>query len=259
MRRIAVGLACCVIAVVAMVGGLRMQRHASPAWTQFSIAPASGESASIGTSAISANGVTLRGAIATAYDMPAVRVIGPPWLDQARYSINAVLGSRESNKFRPLLQEELKKRLGLETHVEVRPFEVFVLTASDQPRLDRASGSGPSTWISRHDVRMRGVLMQDLASALQGILRRPVVDETGVRGSYDMQFGWGEDRVASVTATLREQFGLRLSPGTRDIEALIIDRIRRDPALVLFDGIGRLTRAAPAGVRQSIADVLMVR
>lgn len=259
MRRVAVGLACCVIVVLALVGALRMQRYASPAWTQFSIAPASGESASISTTAISANGVTLRGVIATAYDMPAVRVIGPPWLDDTRYSVNAVLGLNESKKFRPLLQEEFQKRLGLETHVEVRPFEVFVLTVSDRPRLDHAGGPGPSTWISRHDVRMRGVSMQDLASAIQGILRRPVVDETGVRGSYDMEFGWGEDRVASVTATLRDRFGLRLSPGTRDIEVLIVDRIRRDPALVLFDGIGRVTRAAPAGVRRGIADVLMVR
>lgn len=259
MRRIAVGLACGAMVVMVMVGALRMQRHASPAWTQFSMAPASGESASIGTGGISANGVTLRGAIATAYDIPAVRVIGPSWLDDTRYSINAALGADESNKFRPLLQDELNKRLGLETHVEVRPFEVFVLTASDSPQLERSAGSGPSTWISRHDVRMRGVSMPDLAFALQGILRRPVVDETGVRGAYDMEFGWGEDRVASVTATLRDRFGLRLSPATRDIEVLIVDRIWRDPSLVLFDGIGRLTRAAPAGVRKTIADVLIVR
>jgi hypothetical protein len=154
MRRVAVGLLCCVIVVVAMAGALRMQRHASPAWKQFSMAPASGESASISTSAISANGVTLRGAIATAYDMPAVRVIGPRWLDETRYSINAVLGIDESNRFRPLLHEELSKRLGLETHVEIRPFEVFVLTASSSLRLEPSGGSGPSTWIGAHDVRI---------------------------------------------------------------------------------------------------------
>jgi len=236
-----------------------MQRHASPAWTQFSIAPASGESTSVSTTGINANGVTLRGAIATAYDMPAVRVIGPPWLDNTRYSINAVLGAHETHKLRPLLQEELKKRLRLESHLEVRPFEVFVLTASDRPRLERAAGPGPSTWISRHDVRMRGVSMHDVAFALQGILRRPVIDETAIRGAYDMQFDWVEDRAASVTATLRDRFGLQLSPATRDIEVLVVDRIWRDPSLVLFDGIGRLTRAAPAGIRKTIADVLIVR
>jgi uncharacterized protein (TIGR03435 family) len=203
--------------------------------------------------------MTLKVAIATAYDVPAARVIGPPWLGETRYSINAVLGIDQADNFRPLLQHELQQRLGLETHVDVRPFEVFVLTAGDSPRLERSAGSGPSTWISKHDVRMRGVTMLDVASALQGILGRPVIDETAIRGTYDMEFGWGEDRVRSVTATLRDRFGLRLSPGTRDMDALIVDRIRRDPALVLLAGIGRITRGAPAAVRQRIADVLTVR
>ena len=43
------------------------------------------------------------------------------------------------------------------------------------------------------------------------------------------------------------------------METLIVDRIQRDPALVLFDQVGRLTRAAPAQVRKSIADVLTMR
>jgi uncharacterized protein (TIGR03435 family) len=262
-RRVRVGVALLagivIVAIAGTVIAVREQRRASPAWIQFSIAPASGESASISTTTIRANGMTLKGAIATAYDIPAVRVIGPPWLGDTRYSINAVLGIDKAENFRPLLQEELRKRLGLETHVESRPFDVFVLTPADSPRLEHSAGSGPSTWISKQDVRMRGGSIQDLASAIQAILGRPVIDETGIRGSYDMEFGWSGERVASVTATLRDRFGLRLSPGTRDMETLIVDRIRRDPALVLFDQVGRITRAAPAPVRQRIADVLTMR
>ena len=68
-----------------------------------------------------------------------------------------------------------------------------MLTAADSTRLERSAGSGPSTRISKQDVQMRGVSMQDLTSALQGILGRPVIDETAVRGSYDMEFDWGKD------------------------------------------------------------------
>jgi len=74
-----------------------------------------------------------------------------------------------------------------------------------------------------------------------------------------LRVDWGEDRVQSVTATLRDRFGLRLSPGARDMDALIVDRIRPEPALVLLAGIGRITRGAPTPVRQRIADVLTVR
>jgi hypothetical protein len=74
-----------------------------------------------------------------------------------------------------------------------------------------------------------------------------------------MEFEWGEDRVGSVTATLRDRFGLRLSPAARDMDTLIVDRIQREPALVLLGGIARITRGAPTSVRQRIANVLTVR
>jgi len=257
MRRTAIGVACGVVAALALtVITVRERRQASAAWTQFSIGPAAGVSASINTATLRSDGVTLKGALATAYGVPTVRIIGPQWLSETRYSINAVVGIEKSEAFRPLLQEELNKRLGLETHVEIRPFEVFVLKAADTPHLDRASGGGPSTWISSHDVRMQGVTIEGVASALQGVLGRPVIDETGLTGSYDLQFGWGEDRVTSVTATLRERFGLQLSADTRNMEALIVDRIWRDPELVVLAHVGRMMRWAPASVRQRIASVL---
>jgi uncharacterized protein (TIGR03435 family) len=248
-----------VVAVLATLVAVHMQPNASKDWMQFSIGPASGDSASINATTVRSTGITLKGALATAYGIPAVRIVGPPWLNDTRYSLNAVVGIDESDAFRPLLQQELNRRLGLETHVEVRPFEVFVLTATDTSRLERAPDSGPSTWISKHDVRMRNGSMGGLASALQGILGRPVIDETGIAGSYNIEFGWGEDRVASVTAALRDRFGLRLTPDSRDMDALIVDRIRRDPALVLLAQVGRLTRAAPPRVRQHIANALTIR
>lgn len=257
MRRTVIKVVCCVVAAVALtVVAVRERRQASGEWTRFSIGPASGESTSINTATLRADGVTLKVAVATAYGVPPVRVIGPPWLSETRYSINAEMGTAKTQAFRPLLQEELNKRLGLETHVEIRPFEVFVLTAAETPHLDRASGDGPSTWISGQDVRMQGVSPEGVASALQSILGRPVIDETGLTGSYDLQFGWGEERLSSVTATLRDRFGLRLSADTRNMEALIVDRIWRDPELVILAHVGRMMRWAPAQVRQRIAGVL---
>jgi uncharacterized protein (TIGR03435 family) len=262
-RRFLVGFAMLagipVVAVLATLLAVHTQPNASADWMQFSIGPASGESSSINDTALRSNGITLKGAVATAYGMPAVRVIGPPWLSETRYSITAVAAIDDSDTFRALLQQELKNRLGLETHVEDRPFEVFVLTAAETPRLERSPASGPSTWISKHDVRMRDGSMAALASALQNILGRPVIDETAITGSYNVEFGWGEDRVASVTTALRDKFGLRLSTATRDMDALIVDRIWRDPTLVVLAQIGRITRGAPQRVRQHIANALTMR
>jgi hypothetical protein len=51
---------------------------------------------------------------------------------------------------------------------------------------------------------------------------------------------------------------LRRTPETRDLDASIVDRIRRDAALLLFAPIGQLTRRAPPDERRVIGQALSV-
>ena len=85
-----------------------------------------------------------------------------------------------------------------------------------------------------------------------------MIDETGLPGAYDLQFGWDGDRAASITATLRDRFGLTLTPARRDLDALVVDGIRRDPALFVLAQAGGLLRHTPPYLRQRLASVLMV-
>ena len=261
-RRIRLGLSAVagtIVMVVVMVGlVLLTQRDASRQWMEFAIGPASGRSASISTNTMRADGMTLKVMLATAYDVPSVRVIGPSWLAETRYSLKAVVGVDETESFRSLLQQELKNRLRLETHFEVRPFDVFVLSATDPSRLERSRGHKPAIWIQDRAVQVKEANMEELAGALQSILGKPVIDATGVTGSYNLEFGWDEDRATSVTAVLRDRFGLQLSPGKRDMEVLIVDSIRRDASLVLLAHIGRATRAAPPRLRRQISELLTI-
>lgn len=185
-------------------------------------------------------------------------MIGPPWLAETRYSINAVVGVDDSDSFRSRLQQELKNHLRLETHFEIRPFDVFVLTATDAPRLERSHGKSVRIWRDKRDAQFQDASMEALASGLQAILGKPVIDETGITGSNNLELGWGENRIASVTAALHDRFGLLLSPDKRDMEALIVDGIRRDAALLLLAQAGRITRGAPPYLRQRIADILTI-
>lgn len=262
-RRFRIGVAltvgAVVISIVSSAVVLHRNHRPSTKWIEFSIGPASGDSASIGPAAMRGDGITLKMALATAFDMPAVRIIGPPWLAQTRYSINAVVGLEDQDSFRSLLQEELKNRLRLQTHLEVRPFDVYVLSATEVPQLEGSRHTDSGTWMGRSDVLLRDATMQTLASALQSILGRPVVDETGITGKYNLEFGWEEDRAGSVTAALRDRFGLRLSPEKRDLEALIVDSVQRDAGLVLLEGADRLTRGAPPNVRRKVAEILTIR
>jgi uncharacterized protein (TIGR03435 family) len=262
-RQLRLGLAVlggtAVLGVVLTGVTLELARKASSAWTQFSIGPASGKSVHIGPGMIRSDGMTLKGAVAFAYDVPAVRVIGPSWLADTRYAVNAFAGPAATASFRSLFQQELKDRLRLETHVEMRPFDVFVLRADGAPRLEPGRGSGLGVSFSQRYVQIQDASMDGFAEALQTILGAPVVNETGIAGSFDAEFGWGDDPVTTVTTVLRDRFGLRLSPGRRDLEALVVDGVRRDAALVLLDRIGRITSAAPAPFGRHIADAIGIR
>jgi uncharacterized protein (TIGR03435 family) len=258
--RIVLVVAVLIVAVVVMIAmTLSMHRRASDEWAEFSIGPATGMSASIDSrTMVRSDGITLKAAVALAYDVPAVRVMGPVELLETRYAINAVLGDRVTQSFRSLLQEELKNRLRLETHTEPRPFEVFVLTATDSPALEPADGLRERVWIRDRTATLEDASMENLANALQGILGRPVIDATGIDGLYDLEFGWDENRVSSVTAVLRDRFGLQLAEGRREMRALIVDRIQRDPSLVVLEQISRVIGVAPAHLRQRIGTAIHI-
>jgi uncharacterized protein (TIGR03435 family) len=82
--------------------------------------------------------------------------------------------------------------------------------------------------------------MTDLAENLTGRVNRPVIDRTGMRGSYDFVLRWtpenfqdaapnagpSRDGTPIVTA-LQEQLGLKLEAQRAPVEFLIIDRIER--------------------------------
>jgi uncharacterized protein (TIGR03435 family) len=252
-----VGVPALIIAV--FVGSLRVSSRASAEWMEFSIGPASGRSSSIQADALRSTGMTLRAMVATAYDVPSVRVIGPAWLADSRYSVRAVVGPEKAESFRLLLQQELENRLRLKAHLERRPFEVLVLHVVEGSRLVGSKADGPSVWIGDQQARMQGADMQTLAGTLQSVLGQPVLDETGLRGWYDLELGWSTDRLASVRTALQEQYGLQLSPARREMDALIVDRIRRDAALVVLSNIGRVMESAPPTIRQGIADILTIR
>jgi uncharacterized protein (TIGR03435 family) len=242
---------------------VHVPRQRSPHWERFSIGPASGPSSNVQLDGIRADGISLKNAIALAYDVPTIRVIAPDWMAERRYSLEALVPRNAVNdasrSWRPLLQQELSSLLRLQTHLEQRPFEVLVLTAAPVQRLTPAPGGGFSAWVDERRARLRNATTADLAQVLNGIVGMPVVDETKLRGVYDLEFGWREDRIPSVTTVLEEQYGLRLSTGTRDLEALVVDEAHRNLSLVLVAQVERATRRAPGAVRRHVAGLMAIR
>jgi uncharacterized protein (TIGR03435 family) len=249
-----------VVVLLILVGlSVRLAPPARKGWKEFRISPASGTSTTINPGRIRADGATLVVAISVAYRFPAVRIVAPDWVRHTRYAIVAEAPDQDRELFDRLFLEELKARFGLETHIERRAFDVLVLSASPKPELPDIAEEEPWTSISNSAAELRGGSMERLAAAVQSVLGKPVIDETGIGGAYHLEFAWGEDRLATVMAALRNKFGLELKPAKRELDALVIDRIQPDGALSVLDRVGRFTSGAPRGVRQAISNALTIR
>jgi uncharacterized protein (TIGR03435 family) len=236
---------------------VRGQPTAFSGWKEFSIGPASGRSTTVNPDRVVSDGFSLRGLISVAYDMPSVRIISPDWLGEAAYSITAIVRPDAGEPLESLLQKELSTRLDLKVHVEPRPFDVLVLRAQKGAESQWIRGGRESgTWLNDYNVRAKDVTLGGLATALQSILGRPVIDETHVPGYYVFEFAWGEDRLATVKTALETRFGLLLSPERRQLDALIVDQAELPAALSFLRSTSRATNPLPTGLRRTLSRAL---
>jgi uncharacterized protein (TIGR03435 family) len=80
--------------------------------------------------------------------------------------------------------------------------------------------------------------MADIAEALgQGVLNRPVEDQTGLTGRFSLRLTWTPDGLATATenpnalpdffTAIQEQLGLKLVSTKAPVDVLVIDHIER--------------------------------
>src|ERR1700722_1365940 len=148
-------------------------------------------------------GASMLEMIAAAYHVPNEQVLGgPSWLDADRFDVTG-RAPRDTPEegVRKMLQGLLADRFKLEIRKEQRPMPVFVLTVSKRGlKLKESSGDGPSGCdrdpshqpnlglICRHTTIAQ--LTELFPQAAGGYLPHPVIDDTGLKGSYDFSFEW---------------------------------------------------------------------
>jgi uncharacterized protein (TIGR03435 family) len=76
--------------------------------------------------------------------------------------------------------------------------------------------------------------MAGLSARLSGSffhLDRPVVDRTGLKGSYDFTLNWSsrDPTGPSLFTAIEEQIGLRLATEKLPARILIVDNVNREP------------------------------
>jgi bla regulator protein blaR1 len=200
---------------------------------------------------ITAENVSLKVLIRTAYRIQDYQIAGGPnWLDVDPYDIQAKRpGKGGSDGGRLALRKLLADRFHLTVHTETKDLPVYALVvAKNGPKFQeakRAPQEDDGGWrMGRGYMHGQMVPFAELSELLSGQLGRPVLDQTGIRGIYDLKLDWtptgyvpreggasNEPRPdpdgPTIFTAIQEQLGLRLESRKGPVEILVIDRAEK--------------------------------
>jgi uncharacterized protein (TIGR03435 family) len=182
---------------------------------------------------ITMQNVTLKRCIMRAYEVPDIQITGgPKWLDASRYDIEARAGyAAQYTELNQMLQTLLAERFRLKLHHETRSLQGYaIVVAKDGLKMKpSAPGTRGHTNDGPGSVVSTATSISRLALKLSNLLKLPVVDETGVNGSFDFTLHWIPDEAADPTAgpslftAIQEQLGLRLEGRKVPTDMLVVD------------------------------------
>jgi uncharacterized protein (TIGR03435 family) len=141
---------------------------------------------------------------------------------------------------RQMLLALLVERFHLKYHRETREGPVYFLVRTKKPlRLSEPEHKDWHGWagdpgngvFGGGGVAGSNVSMTEFADRLSGSLERPVIDRTGIAGTYDFKAVYDAgDEHPDVTASILtsiQQLGLKLEPGKGPVETIVIDSAER--------------------------------
>ena len=230
-------------------------------------------------------GFTFREYVALAYRLRPYQVVGPDWITADRFELNAKRpDGTTADQIPEMMQKLLDDRFGLKVHRDKREMPVHALVVSQPPlRLTASSETAPQPqpagpgnvavsgsadgvvanlangasygFFPNGKFEGKRMTMEVLASTLERLVDRPVVDVTGLKGSFDFVFNFPPEAyqpiiirsavnagIPMAPQALRfmeasgspivdaiEQLGLKLDPRRMPIDVIVVDDARRLP------------------------------
>jgi uncharacterized protein (TIGR03435 family) len=232
--------------------GMSIGHAQSPTFEVASVKPAApGDRViNLGTASrgqVALTNVSLSDALKFAYGITNdVQISGPDWIRDKRVAFTIVAKAPPETPISQLLlmlQSLLIDRFKIALHRERRDLSVLELTVGKtgpafQEAKDGSDGSANTSGPGR--IVSDRISMRVVASLLSRWLREPVVDMTGLNGSYALKLEWtytlgqgppaaGTDSGTSIFAAVQEQLGLKLQPRKGPLEVIVVDHAERVP------------------------------
>jgi len=190
----------------------------------------------------------------------------PSWVRDGRYDVTFTPDKAEItpgpgmprdqmegmfNRQRQRMQAILRDRFGLVLRAESKEMPVYSLVQLKSGHKFKAvenASQGPHLRVNRGQISGSGVYLKMLTDSLSSLLGRPVVNDTGLDGPFDLSVQWtpeaspqlpgGPSRPeeparsedggsVSIFAALQEQLGLKLESSKGNVTVFAIEKIEK--------------------------------
>jgi len=196
-----------------------------------------------------------------AYGMQMKQIAGAPdWIEKDRYDIDATPeqeGTPSADQVRVMIRKLLAERFGLKFHHDQRELSAFVLTVGkDGSKLKAAQPNGNLHGIGVQPAASGAMMFANnspiaaFTSFLQSmVFDRPVVDQTGLTGRYDVTVTFtpddslfrghppaftkpadGVEPAPNLFDAIQQQLGLKLTAEKAKVDVLAIDHVEKPSA-----------------------------
>jgi uncharacterized protein (TIGR03435 family) len=173
--------------------------------------------------ALNAQGIPLRMVLSMAFNIPQSRIDGPDWLDEP-FDIRMPADAPG-----PAMNAKLKAELMSALHMDVeevkRDLNAMVVKAGSDVKL-KTSTSGPRVEMRPDGLQAESQTMAQILRHLERAANKPLVDETGLTGRYDIALDFTPGDAGSVKQGL-EALGLKVEEQKRNLPVLVIKKMDR--------------------------------
>jgi uncharacterized protein (TIGR03435 family) len=173
-------------------------------------------------------GQTLQTILLVAYEATSpYRIISPAKLPEDKYDFIANLPENS----RLALQKELKRKFGLSANHQARQTNVLRLSVkkAGAAGLRPSASDGGSAESSAGHFSCLNQPLSCLTSMLEDHFKVPVVDQTGLKGHFDIDLDWDQPEFQqkapeALKQALVDELGLDLLPAMEAVDMLIVQQ-----------------------------------
>jgi uncharacterized protein (TIGR03435 family) len=177
-----------------------------------------------GRNSLVMKGTRLESIISYLWDIRPSRMSGGPLADAAIYDLSLSIPGATPANFRSWARDVVAAAFHVKVNRETRETDVWILAKTEmKPAVLVEPAATGASQLFAGSLQLRNSTVPVLVMLLESAIRKPVFDETGITGSYDLNLSYDKADAQGPIEAMRK-LGFKVEPARRLIDFLVVIR-----------------------------------